>query len=162
MHLLINDGQGAVHVSVFFEDAVDWQITRVTGSVRCIDTAGWAAARSIAPTLGGRLSIAETYKCLSNGYYSFAAAAHFGAWGTSLDMTPHLETAVELADRCEALPLELRGSLADILIGVVMERSIARPRLPIEPAEWLQIEQRLLIAAAAMDTLSRAHLTGAA
>lgn len=169
MKLHIVDAGGVVHVSTTFAGRDDWKIDGVTGTASTFDAAAWAAVRCLVPLLDKSPSILDQWDPsgfiaarLRDSFYCMAVAAHFASTHPSLTETPNIELAVEIASRSPILEDWMLGSLADVLIGVVMERSIRVPATSIEADEWLPLIARLLHAAEALDLQSRslANRTG--
>jgi len=150
----IQDNGSAVYVGTTYSGRDDWRIDEVTGTTSTVDDASWAALHCIAPTLGMYDHTGFVAGKMRDAFYCMAAAAHFASKCRSLDTTPQLETAVEVASCSCALENWMCGALAHVMIGVVMERSIRVPATPIEDDEWLPLISGLLQAAAALDLQS--------
>lgn len=162
MKIHIVDAGGVVHVSTNYACRDDWKIDQVTGTASTFDAAAWAAVRCISQLLDQSPSILVEYDHsgfvagrLRDCFYCMAVAAHFASTHPSLTETPNIEFAVEIASRSPILQDWMNGSLADVLIGVVMERSIRVPATSIEADEWQPLIARLLQAAEALDLQSR-------
>lgn len=162
MRINIVDAGGVVHVRATFTSRDDWRIDEVTGTASTFDAAAWAAVKCIAPLLDQSPPILGQYDHsgliagrLRDAFYCMAVAAHFASTHPSLTETPNIEFAVEIASRSPIVEDWMLGSLADVLIGVVMERSIRSPATSIEADEWLPLISRLLQVAAALDLQSQ-------